>query len=142
MSTRNQLTVGKDREGQLKTLLAYIAGLSATKAFIVTVEDFARNRSDQQNRYLFGVAYRRFADATGNDVDDIHEYFLGERFGWIEVEIAGHIKRKPAHRSSKLTTVQFEELCEFIRAKAAEYGVWIPEPNEPAPKKPTNFTKD
>ena len=96
----------------------------------VTVERYAKKRSDQQNRYLWGVAYKALQDATGQPAEDWHQYMLGEHFGWEEVELFGKKKIRPRGGSSKLSTIEFGNFVDFIQQRAAENGLYIPDPNE------------
>ena len=83
-----------------------------------------------QNNALWGVAYKTLSDATGNDMKDLHEYFLGEFGGWEDVEVMGVTKAQPVLRSSRMDTKTFKEFYEFVQMRAAEKGYYIPDPNE------------
>lgn len=84
---------------QQRQLAAFIERLPTARKWKVTITRYARRRSDQQNRYLWGVAYKTLADATGQPAEDWHEYFLGEHFGWEESELFGKRKLRPKNRS-------------------------------------------
>lgn len=84
-------------------------------------------RSDEQNRYLWGVCYRTIADHTGHSVDEWHEYFLGEHFGWETVDMMGRKKLRPLRRSRKLKKSEFADFIAFVQQRAAENGIFIPE---------------
>jgi len=96
----------------------------------VTVQPYRKQRSDAQNRYLWGVAYKLLQDATGQPAADWHEYMLGEHFGWEETELFGKKRLRPLNRSSKLNTLEFMDYVAFIQQRAAENGLYIPDPNE------------
>jgi len=98
----------------------------------VTVERYAKRRSDQQNRYLWGIAYKTLQDATGQPAEDWHEYMLGECFGWEVTELFGRKRSRPIRRSSTLTTLEFMDYVAFIQQRAAENGLYIPDPNDAA----------
>lgn len=88
-------------------------------------------RSDQANRYLWGVVYEAFSKALpGWDKDDIHEYLLGECFGWETLEGMGRKRLKPVKRSSKLNKPDFAAFVDFCIRKGAEHGVYVPAPEE------------
>ena len=131
-----QLTVGPSRTGQVKTLVEYLGNLPAAKAYTVEVKEYRRNRSSEQNRYLWGVVYRRIIDAMPAmklDPDHLHEYWLGECFGWDVCDVIGLAKKVPMKRSSKLSTVEFIEFYEFIQRRCATtMGLHIPDPNQGA----------
>ena len=108
-------------------LFAEIEGLPA-KRFKVQISEDRRQRSQRQNAYLWGVCYALLHESTGQEPDDWHEYFLGEYFGWETASAGGKEWQRPQRRSSKLSTREFTDYVEFIRARAAEYGIQIPDP--------------
>lgn len=96
-------------------------------------EDWKPRRSDAQNRYLHGVVYPAFLTALeGWTRDDVHEFLLGEHFGWERLEGFGRPRVKPLKRSSRLSKTEFSEYVAFCQQKAAEHGIFIPDP-EPQP---------
>lgn len=128
MTERYILSPGPDRERIAANLHAFIDRLPKNKAFAVEVKAHSPKRSDPQNRYLWGVAYAALAKALpGWDAEDIHEYMLGEHFGWERAELLGRVKLRPIRRSSKLDKKEFAEFVDFIQRKAAEHGVDIPD---------------
>lgn len=119
------------RDRLLDRIAAFLSGLPLDRAWSVTVAEHRRKRSDSQNAYLWGVCYATLlkCDALeGWDAEDLHEYFLGEHFGWHRIEGFGRTRLKPLRRSSKLSVVEFGDFVDFIHRKAAEYGVFIPSP--------------
>jgi hypothetical protein len=120
-----------NRERQVERIAAVLKGLPQDKAWRVEVHTHQRRRSDQQNRYLWGVVYGEILKhLQGWDKDDVHEYFLGECFGWEIVEGFGAKRKKPVRRSSKLSKLEFGDYVAFIQRKCAEIGLYIPDPNE------------
>jgi hypothetical protein len=90
-------------------------------------------RSLEQNAYLWGVCYETILNQGGlKDLgwrnDDVHEYFLGEHFGWETLSGLGRKRVRPLHRSSTLSTVEFMDYVAFIQEKAAGMGIVIPDP--------------
>jgi hypothetical protein len=73
------------------------------------------------------------AQETGNDVNELHDYFLGEFFGWEEREVLGRKKLRPRERSSKQVKARFSEFLESVISKAATLGIVIPPPNHDLP---------
>lgn len=119
-----------DREQIAANLHAFVMKALPGKRLKVTVEEAKKRRSDEQNRALWGVAYKALSDATGNDAEDLHTFFLGEHFGWEVVTVMGEKKRRPMRRSSGLSTVEFAEFYSFIQRRAAEAGYYVPDPGE------------
>jgi len=109
-------------------LVGFLSALPQDKAFEVTVKERKSTRSIQQNRYLFGVVYSTLLKhLPGWEVEDIHQYFLGEHFGWETLEGMGKKRVRPIRRSSKLTKMEFADYIDFIQRKAAGMGVFIPD---------------
>lgn len=120
--------------GELSRLVAYLSALLRDKDVKVTVAEHRNTRSDQQNRLLwslYGEILERGGETMGGwTKDDLHELFLGLHFGWEVMEGFGQKRKKPIRRSSKLTTVEFTELVEFILRYMAEQGVYLNSPGD------------
>lgn len=115
----------------LTRLVAFLSALSTDQAWKITVAEWKRTRSNEQNAYLWGVVYTTILQhLPGWDADDLHEYFLGEWSGWEVLEGLGRKRLKPVRRSSKLSTTEFMDFIAFIQRTMAERGVYVPDPNE------------
>jgi hypothetical protein len=104
------------------------------KPFAVTVEVWKKPRTNQQNAYLWGVVYPAVIEGGGEALvgwsrDDLHDYFLGECFGWETLEGFGRKRLRPLKRSSTLNKQEFSDYLEFISMKCGELGFTIPEPS-------------
>jgi hypothetical protein len=115
-----------------------VQGLSPDRAWCIEVLEWKKPRTDQQNRFLWGVCYPAILEGGGEALagwtrDDIHEYFLGECFGWETLEGFGRKRMRPIKRSSKLTKQEFSEYLMFLEIRCEYMGIRIPEPvYEPA----------
>lgn len=119
-----------DRAESISRLAQFLNDCLPGKQVRVEVSQHRKRRSDEQNRALWGVAYRTLSEETGNDLNDLHEYFLGEYFGWELIDVLGQQRRRPMRRSSKLDTAEFSDFYAFIQRRAAEFGVYVPDPGE------------
>ena len=122
-------------DSAIAKIAGFLARLPTDKAWRVGVQELRKSRSGAQNRYLWGVVYPAILEAGGEALggwtaDDLHEYFLGEHFGWETIEGFGRRRMKPLRRSSKLTTMEFSDFVASIQRKAAELGIYVPDPNE------------
>ena len=118
------------RERIADNLRAFVLSALPGKELRVEVCEYRKRRSQDQNAALWGVAYKTLSDATGNDPDDLHTFFLGEWGGWETVQVMGQVRRVPKRRSSKLKTVEFSDFYAFIQQRAAEtVGVYVPDPD-------------
>jgi hypothetical protein len=127
------LPAAADRTDMLGRILRFAHQLSPQKRWRVTIEPFKKTRSSSQNAYLWGVVYPTILGAgqlEGWTADDLHEFFLGEHFGWERVSGFGKTKQRPIRRSSKLSTLEFQDYVAHIQRFMAERGVYIPDPNE------------
>ena len=107
--------------------------LPTDKPFAVTVEVWKKPRTNQQNAYLWGVAYPAVLEGGGEALkgwsrDDIHVYMTGEFGGWEVLEGFGRKRMRPVLRSSRMTKEQFSEYLDWLGAKCADMGIVIPEP--------------
>ena len=114
-------------ETDRKRWLAFVAEQPLPLA--VECRHWRKSRSNDQNAYLWGVCYAALRDATGQDVNDWHEYMLGEWAGWEEHELFGRKRLRPVRRSSKLSAAEFSDYVAFVQQRAAENGVFIPDPD-------------
>ncbi len=118
------------RRTRAQRVATFLAGLSTEKAWELVVRPFKNTRSNQQNRALWGLAYKLLSEHTGHEPEELHEYFLGEFGGWEIKNILGQKKRVPKMRSHKMTTLEFSDFFAFIQRRSAEtVGVFIPDPD-------------
>lgn len=118
-------------ERNLSRLISFLSSLPKDAAWKITVGEWKRTRSHEQNAYLWGVVYETIlSHLPGWEAEDVHEYFLGEHYGWETLEGLGRKRLKPVRRSSKLSTTEFSDHVAFIQRAMADKGVYIPDPNE------------
>jgi hypothetical protein len=125
------------RERMIERVSATLKGLSQDRAWRVSVAEHKPTRSDQQNRYLWGCVYPSILKAGGETLagwttDELHEYLLGEHFGWEIISGFGVRRRRPIRRSSRLNKQEFSDYIEFIQRRMAEHGIYVPSANEVA----------
>lgn len=119
------------RERMIARFGVFLSHLPLDKAWRVEVHEHKPTRSDQQNRYLWGVVYKTICEhLDGWTAEDVHEYMLGEHFGWQEISGLGRRRIKPLRRSSKLNKQEFADYIAFVHRRMAEHGVYIPDPND------------
>lgn len=122
------LSVG-DRN--LSRVVAALSTLPKDRPFVLEISEQKQTRSLEQNAYLWGVVYPTILDhLPGWEAEEVHEFFLGEHFGWERMEGLGKAKMRPLKRSSKLSTTEFKAHWEFIQRYMAQRNVYVPDPNE------------
>ena len=119
------------------TIIRHETGWARWSAFVrqsigfpveVRADKPKKRRSTEANAYLWGVVYKAFTDALeGWDAEDVHEYLLGECFGWECIEGLGRKRLKPIRRSSRMKRDEFAKYVDFCIRKGAEHGVFIAE---------------
>jgi hypothetical protein len=118
------------RRARIARIAAFLGQLPIDRPWELLVQPFRRSRSSQQNRALWGLAYKMISEATGYELEELHDYYLGTHFGWTVKTVFGQKKRVPNKRSSKLSTVEFAEFFDFIQRHAAQHlGLFIPDPD-------------
>ncbi len=133
MSQTFQLPKSLRRDGQIERIAAFLSRLAPEKGWVVEVKEKKRKRSDPQNRYLWGVCYPAILKhLEGWEAEDVHEYCLGECFGWDRLTGLNRDKARPLKRSSTLTVVEFMNYVDWIQRHMAEKGIYVPDPNEEA----------
>lgn len=130
MTTQTFRLPATNRERIADNLRDFVMSALPGKELRVEVCEYRKRRSDDQNRYLWGVVYATLRNATGQPADDWHEYMLGEWAGWEETALFGRKRLRPLRRSSKLSTVEFADYVAFIQQRAAENNIYIPDPGE------------
>jgi hypothetical protein len=97
----------------------------------VECKPYKPTRTSEANRYLWGVVYAAFCERLeGWAAEDVHEYLLGECYGWERIEGMGRTRLKPLRRSSRMNKKEFADYVEFCIRKGAEHGVFVPSPEE------------
>lgn len=93
-----------------------------------------KERSNNQNRYYFGVIVDILSDHTGFTRDEVHEILKSKflrRTMWIPKKTGIMEMSVISYSTTELTTVQFEKYLSEIREWASlELGINLPEPNE------------
>ena len=118
------------RERQVERIASVLRALSPDKLWRIEIESHTERRSDNQNRYLWGIVYRSILESGqlhGWDTDDLHEYLLGEWAGWEIVEGFGKKRMRPIRRSSKLNKEEFASYIDFIQRTMAMHGIYVPD---------------
>ena len=112
----------KDWVIDVEKVLSWLKDLSDWTYEIVK---FKKDRTSQQNRYLWWVVYKTIADFTGYDTNYIHQQL------WQLFLVDYETYKNPYIKSTaELTTQEFGEYVDKIILRAGEYGLKIPSPEE------------
>jgi len=124
------------RDGQIRRLGVMLEALPLDRAWKVTIEEDRPKRSDTQNALLWSL-YQQVIDKGGEAMrgwtrDDLHDFFLGEHFGWerLESDLINRAKMRPVRRSSRLSKIEFADYTDHIVRFMAERGVILDLPGD------------
>lgn len=127
-STRPQVTANLHR---------YIDGLPQGKSYRFEICEHRKNQSEDQLGARFGLAYKTIMRHMGlqgeEEKQQLHRFMCGEYFGWVKTPIG----KRPARSTTKnekgerkpLDTLEASDFWDFIVRKAAEFDIFIPDPN-------------
>lgn len=129
-----QLPVGESRAAVRGRIGRYLDGLPAGVTFDVTVAEHKAKRSLAQNALLWSL-YGDILENGGERMRgwqpaDLHEFFLGEHYGWEKLDGMKRTRLKPLRRSSTMNKQEFSDHLDFIVRYMAEQGVVLQLPGE------------
>lgn len=133
---RQQFLIRPDhRDADVERMAAFARQCLPGKRLRVTVEEWQDTRTSPQNRALFW-AYKILGQHLGYTAEELHTVFCGQFFGWTEYEVMGEMRKKPRRSTTinedgkrgVLGTKEFSEFFEMVQRRAAELGVFIPDP--------------
>ena len=119
---------------------AFLDSLPANGKWQATFEPFTKPRSGKQNAALFGVAYaaimKEQGDRGAQSAEELHEYFCGERFGWVHYEVINKTKARPFRTTTRneygkrdlLSTEEMADFYSFVQQTMADFGIYVPDP--------------
>lgn len=120
-------------EDALRRIRRMLEAMPLAKSYKVEVSEHKPVRTSQQNKYLWGVIYPAIIEQgklEGWTNEEVHDYCLGECFGWETVSGLGRTRIRPVKRSSKLTNPEFSDYINFIQHRMAEHGIYVPDADE------------
>jgi hypothetical protein len=102
---------------------------------VVTIEPAEARRSNQANRYLFGVVYPVIAEYTGQPKEDIHDEmcvrFTTETISYLNKHTGEMVEMKVVRRTSGMTVSQFHAFVERVKLFSQEFfGLTFEEPSD------------
>ena len=119
---RGKLTSDTDRQG----LIEYINKLDLSKVFHWEIKKHIKRRTISQNA-LYWLWLTCVQDETGNDRNDLHEYF---KTVYLKPNIIEVFDNSVSIRSTKgLATAQFKEYLDRIQAAMIIEGITLPDPD-------------
>jgi len=132
------------RSRALELTHSALAGLDPEQAWKITAEPLKNARSATQNAYLWAVPYKLISEATGYEVEEVHEYMLGRFFGWKDKRVPktprnpSGVESVPVRttttdqhgKRSVLKPQEFSDYVDFIQRFAAQkLSIVVPDPD-------------
>ena len=129
-----RIPVGDTRADVLSRCARVIAALPADKPLRIEVSEFKPRRTLSQNATLWMI-YDQILNSGGEelrgwDKDDLHQFFLIDKFGSDVREVFGKKRHVPLRRSSSLNKQEFSDLMDHVVRFMAERGVMVYMPGE------------
>lgn len=84
------------------------------------------SRSQQQNRFLWGVVYTTIAESTGYTTEEVHE-LLKDKFLPRKFVTIGDTTKEVRKSTAQLSIDEFSKYLEQLAAFAAELGITLPD---------------
>ena len=132
------LTASQWKEIEANAVTIFLQGQSKQYISVGKLRTLLRRskRSLDQNALLWAL-YTEARDKGGEllagwDSATIHEFMLGEYFGWVTSKALGQVRKTPVKRSSTLTKMEFSDFLEFVVRRFAEHGIVLDLPDERA----------
>lgn len=130
-------------EQRKRNCISMIENLDTTgkKKYQINIGPYVKPRTVNQNAALYGVAYPPIMEAMGmrgsKDKDELHEYFCGEYFGWVEYYVLSKKKLRPKRTTTTdeegkrdlVSTEVMADLYDFVQQRGADHGIWVPDPD-------------
>lgn len=100
----------------------------ANKRVTITINKYFKQRTNQQNAYLWGVCYKLISEHTGYTCDEVHDLMAKKFIGEKIIKI-GDVETVTHKTSVKLSTKDFMGFVASIQQFAAEQlNIYIPDP--------------
>jgi hypothetical protein len=136
VTTSFYIPMGTDAQRQKARgrIYQHLTTLPKERPFVVLVTEKKPSRSLQQNSTLWAlyddIIERGGETMAGWEGKDLHEFFLGEHYGWDRLEGMKRTRLKPLKRSSTMSKTQFSEHLDFIVRYMVKQGIVLELPGE------------
>jgi len=114
--------------GPIGRLVGFLEKLPADKAWRVSVVELRKGGVAHRIATYGESAYPAILEGGGEalagwEAADLHEFFLGEHFGWETLEGLGRKRLRPLRRSAKLSTLEFSDFVGLFRSSCGVRGL-------------------
>lgn len=112
-----------DSPAKARVLGERITKLDTKSPWEILVRKYRRLRNLSQNRYYWRLL-QLAAEQTGNEAEDLHEFFKLKYLEPITVSIGGQAKIV-ASSTTRLKTDEFAEFCNRVESFLVSEGIWL-----------------
>ena len=140
MSSKDFVTTGKRVGASLKlrhqaAYASWVATVPEGTEVLITFSRAKATRSEQQNRFYWGVIVDAISSHTGYTPEETHEclkqLFLPKKLAMLDGNGDVHNELVIGGSTTKLSKVEFGEYCTQVREWAFDHlGIYIPLPSE------------
>lgn len=130
---KGRIEKGRMIFNRLGDYLNYVQGLEGKEVSLI-LQEWKNDRSDNQNRYYWGIPIKMISEYTGYSDEEVHELlkslFLKKK---VDVKTTKGITERHTivGSTATLNTAEFEEYLAKVRQWASEeLNIYVPEPNE------------
>lgn len=137
------LPPGKARAAELEKALAQVAAYHPDKPIRLKWEIARPDRTAQQNKFLWAVPYELICQETGFEKEELHEWFCGQKWGWVDRKVPKTpnnprgIESRPVRTTTRdengeldiCSREDFVSIWEHAMRVGAKIGVIIPDPD-------------
>jgi hypothetical protein len=113
------------RRRALELATSALAALDENEAWKVTAEPVRHTRSLSQNAYLWAVPYKLISEATGYEVEEVHEYLLGRHFGWKDKRVPKTPRNPQGVESVPMRTTTTDEHGKRSVLSAEDFSTYV-----------------
>ena len=92
----------------------YIDELDPGKKWRVTICEYRKKRSNEQNAYIHAVPFPLMMEHTGYDLDELKRELCGLFMGTEKYEIFGKERERPIKTTSQMTTKEMSDFIEWM----------------------------
>jgi hypothetical protein len=128
---------GPERGQVLANVHAFVDRLPARKSWRIEIKEARKERSNDQNAALWGVAYPVLCDTTGYTPDELHDAFCRKFFGTSQRNVMGELVSGPRRTTTTneqgerevMPAADFARFYDMVQQVGAEIGVDVPSPD-------------
>lgn len=128
---------GLERPQVLANVRRFIDDLSTHRSWRIEIREHRKERTLDQNAALFGVAYPPLVEATGYELDELHDAMCRKFFGTVVLDVMGECVTRPRRTTTTnehgerdvIDTMAMADFYAMVQRVGSEIGVQVPDPD-------------